>query len=205
LDKNKQNEIEDTINKMWKTFEERGPKYANEQSVPANEAKADRRAIARRIGRLYLAFARIIMEKFGEREGKKIIMEAIRDYSYHCAEVRKKGQVDLPARGIHEKMVLDDVEGQNRLRMWGCGIAEEFMYQGEEKLGALYCLVDPCSVMFTKPNIKLIHEKMVLFGDESCEFNITPASDKEMNDVTTKGNDYIYIDTIIAKNTTGLE
>ena len=52
---------------------------------------------------LETAFARVLIDRLGEAEAKKTILEVIRDYSLHSAEARKKGMVDLPRRGIHKK------------------------------------------------------------------------------------------------------
>jgi hypothetical protein len=144
-----------------------------------------------------------LIDRLGEEGAKSAILEAIQDYSYQCAEARKAGLMDLPQRGIHEKTEMTEVDGERRLRSWGCGIAQEFRRQGEEKLGSLYCYVDPCSFMLTVPNIKLYHTKMDPFGDEFCEFDLAIVSDEEMADVIEKGRDYRYIDPIIKKNTEG--
>jgi len=85
----------------------------------------------------------------------------------------------------------------------GCGIAQEFRRQDEEKLGSLYCYVDPCSFMFTIPNIKLFHTQMEPLGDDCCEFDLGIASDEEMAAVTEKGRDYSDVDPIIKERTKG--
>jgi hypothetical protein len=201
MDEERRKQLDAVVQGVWKIMETFGTQQ--EEVVPATEAAEDRRALARRIGRLYLAFARVLIDRLGEEEATTAILEAIRDYSFHCAEARKKGLVDLPKRGIHEKNVYEESAGQKSLKAYGCGIAQEFRLQGEEKLGALYCYIDPCSFMFTMPNIKLYHKKMEPLGDDCCEFDIAVVSDEEMADVTQAGADYRYIDPIIQERTKG--
>ena len=201
MDEERKKQLEVVLEGIWKVMESFGGQ--EEEAVPADEAKEDRRALGRRIGRLYLAFARVLIDRLGEEEAKMAILEAIRDYSYRCAEARKMGLVDLPQRGIHEKNVFEEIGGKKTLKSYGCGIAQEFQIQDEERLGALYCYVDPCSFMFTMPNIKLFHKKMEPLGDDCCEFDLAVVSDEEMKDITEKGRDYRYVDPVIKEGTEG--
>jgi hypothetical protein len=194
-------ELETLVAGIWQQLESYGAE--TEETVPADEAKEDRLALGRRIARLYLSFSRVLINRLGEEEAKKAILEAIRDYACHCAEARKKGMVDLPRRGIHENMEVVKVNGKNRMRTIGCSVASEFSDQGEKKLGALYCYIDPCSFMMTFPNIKLYHKKMEPLGDECCEFDLTVVSDEEMETVMEQGRDYMSVDPIIKKGTEG--
>ena len=175
-----------------------------EDFIPAEEAKDDRLALARRIGRLYLSFSRVLIDRLGREEATKAILEAIRDYAEHCAEARKKGMVDLPARGIHERTEVVSIDGEKRLRCYGCGIQQEFADQQEELLGALYCYIDPCSFMLTLPPVKLIHTRMEPLGDFCCEFDLAVADAEEMALVTEKGRDFRKIDPLIHEKTQNL-
>jgi hypothetical protein len=175
-----------------------------ETHIPAEDAKADRIALARRIGRLYLSFSRVLIERLGREQGLQAILEAIRDYSRHCAEVRKKGNVDLPARGIHDRQEVVLVDGKKRLRCYGCGISQEFSDQKQEKLGALYCYIDPCSFLMAMPPIKLIHTRMEPLGDFCCEFDLAVAGPEEIALVEEKNRDYRAIDALIGEKTMDL-
>ena len=201
MDENRQKELEVILAGVWQQMETFGAR--TEESIPAEEAAEDRRALGRRLGRLYLAFARVLIDRLGEDEAKKAILEVIRDYSYHCAEARKKGMVDLPQRGIHEKTEVVEVDGRKRLRAYGCGISQEFADQGQGKLGSLYCYIDPCSFMMTLPNIKMYHTKIEPLGDDYCEFDLAIVSDEEMATVLEKDRDYQGVDPIIRDGTTG--
>ena len=201
MDQNRKKELEAFVAGMWQQME--SSREGVEDFLPAAEAMEDRRALGRRIGRLYLAFSRVLINRLGEEEAKKGILEAIRDYAYYCAEARKRGGVDLPQRGIHKKSEVVEVDGQKRLRCYGCGIAEEFAHQDEEKLGALYCYIDPCSFMLTLPNIKLYHKQMEPLGADYCEFDLAIVSDEEMGTVLLEGMDYRGIDPIIKEGTEG--
>jgi hypothetical protein len=201
MDGDRKKELETLVAGIWQQLESYGDEA--EETVPANEAKEDRLALGRRIARLYLSFSRVLIHRLGEEEAKKAILEAIRDYSYHCAEARKKGMVDLPRRGIHENMEVVKVNGEHRMRTSGCSVASEFSDQGEEKLGALYCYIDPCSFMMTFPNVKLYHKKMEPLGDECCEFDLAVVSNEEMESVMEQGRDYMNVDPIIKRGTEG--
>jgi hypothetical protein len=201
MDEERKKQLDATVQSIWKVMENFGTQ--EEEQIPAGEAAEERRALARRIGRLYLSFARVLLDRLGEEEATKAILEAIRDYSFQCAEARRAGIMDLPQRGIHEKNEMVEDKGEKRLRSRGCGIAQEFRRQGEEKLGALYCYIDPCSFMLTMPNVKLYHKKMEPLGDDCCEFDIAIVSDEEMADVTQPGRDYRHIDPIINEGTKG--
>jgi hypothetical protein len=201
MDKNRIMELESIVGKIWKQFESFGTQ--KEEFIPAEEAAEDRKALGRRIGRLYLSFARVLISRLGEKEAKKAILDAIRDYAYYCAEARKRGLVDLPQRGIHEKAEVVEEKGRKLLRTYGCSIAQEFADQGEEKLGALYCYIDPCSFMLTTPNVKLYHKQIKPLGSEFCEMDVAIVSNEEMNTVLEKGRDYRDVDPIIKHGTEG--
>jgi hypothetical protein len=194
-------ELETVLADLWKQMEQFG--VETERTIPVEEATEDRRALGRRIGRLYLAFARVLIDRLGEAEARKAILEVIRDYSLHCAEARKKGMVDLPRRGIHRKNEVVEVDGKRRLRSYGCAIAQEFAMQDEKKLGALYCYIDPCSSMLTTPNINFYHTKMEPLGSEYCEFDLAIVSDEDMKKVLEPGNDYRDVDPVIKDGTEG--
>ncbi|MCP4683394.1 MAG: hypothetical protein GY864_13770, partial [Desulfobacterales bacterium] len=119
MDTEKKKQLKEMMDVIWQQMDSFGAEA--EESVPSEEAAEDRRALGRRIGRLYLSFARVLIDRLGENEAKKAILEAIRDYSFNCAEARKKGMVDLPKRGIHKKSQVLEENGKKRLRMMGCG------------------------------------------------------------------------------------
>ncbi|MBN1881205.1 MAG: L-2-amino-thiazoline-4-carboxylic acid hydrolase [Deltaproteobacteria bacterium] len=201
MDDERKQQLQATVEGLWGVMKDFGK--TGEEAIPAEEAAEERRALARRIGRLYLAFARVLIKHLGEDEARSAIMEAMRDYSMQCAEARKAGMMDLPQRGIHKTSEIVGEGGARRLVSTGCGIAQEFRRQDEEKLGALYCYVDPCSFMFTIPNIKLYHTKMEPLGDDCCEFDLGIASDDEMAAVTEPGRDYGFVDPIIEERAQG--
>jgi len=201
MDEERKQQLQATVEGLWGVMKDFGKTV--EEAIPAEEAAEERRALARRIGRLYLSFARVLVDRLGEDEARGAIMEAMRDYSFQCAEARKAGMMDLPQRGIHKTSEVVGEGEARRLQSTGCGIAEEFRRQDEEKLGSLYCYVDPCSFMFTIPNIKLYHTRMEPLGDECCEFDLGIASDEEMESVTEKGRDYAFVDPIIEERAAG--
>ena len=65
---------------------------------------------------------------------------------------------------------------------------------GEEKLGRLYCYVDPAKYMAFNPGFKMIHLKALPDGDGCCEFVVKPTSAKEREDFLDDDKDWTYID-----------
>jgi hypothetical protein len=85
---------------------------------------------------------------------------------------------DLPRFGMHERVEEVEVDGETRIRAYGCVLAEVWKRYGKDKLGRLYCYVDLAKYMAYNPEYKLAHAKAVPDGDSYCEFCIrstTPA------------------------------
>jgi hypothetical protein len=194
MDEARRRELEDHLARLKEEFLSFGQ---SEPTLTAEEAAEDRRALGRRIGRLYLAFAGVLIERLGEERGREAILEAMRDYGRECAEAGRQGLVDLPKRALHRRTEAAEVEGSRRVRTYGCGIAEEFKRQGREELGSLYCYIDALKFMMAVPNIKLYHTRMEPLGDDCCEFEMAIASDQEMRDVLEPGRDYTRVDPLI--------
>ncbi|MBS3793113.1 hypothetical protein KGY77_10795, partial [Candidatus Bipolaricaulota bacterium] len=61
------------------------------KEVPLDEAKEEVELASRRIGLLHLAYAETLIDELGEKEGKKMILESIKNYGLKIgAEVRKQ-------------------------------------------------------------------------------------------------------------------
>ena len=168
-----------------------------EDMVPLEEAKKQVEIAGRRIALLHLAYARMLVEEFGEERGRKLILKAIKDYGIRVEEKAKRGVQDLPKYGLHdEQSGWVEVEGEKRARAYSCVLAKEWKEWGENSLGRLYCYIDPARTMAGDPMKKLVHLKAVPDGDDYCELVFRPTTEKERRDFADKDADWEYIDKI---------
>lgn len=140
-----------------------------------------------------LAYAKTLVEEFGEERGRKLILKAIKDYSSRCGEKAKSGGQDLPKYGLHERIGWVDVDGEKRVRAHGCVLSKEWR---EDSLGRLHCYVDPAKTMAVDPTKKLVHTKAVPEGDDYCELVFRPTTEKERRDFADKNADWEYMNKI---------
>ncbi len=164
--------------------------------VSLEEAEKQVEIVARRIALLHLAYARTLVEEFGEEGGRRLILKAIKDYGKRIGEKIKKGEPDLPKYGVHEKVEWVDLDGEKRARVYGCALSKEWDDWGENSLGRLYCHVDPAKSMSVDSMEKVGHVKAVPDGDEYCELAFRPTTEKERKDFADKEADWEYIDRI---------
>ena len=130
-----------------------------EESISIEEVKREVEMTARRIGLLHLSFARTLVKELGEGKGRPLILKAIKDYGKKIGGKARKSIIDqrldplpenygvgrsrdLPKFGMHERTEMVEVEGEQRIRTYGCVMAKVWKEYGEEKLGRLYCYVD---------------------------------------------------------------
>lgn len=180
-----------------------------EGKISIEEAERQGEMAAGRIALLHLSFAKTLVKELGEEKGRQLIMKAIKDYGKRIGERKRKGLIDkgldptpenaskvrdLPKFGMHERAEVLEVEGEKRMRSYGCVMAKIWKEYGEEKLGRLYCYVDPAKYMAFNPEFKLIHLKALPDGDDYCEFVVKPTSEKEREDFLDDDKDWTYID-----------
>lgn len=165
-----------------------------EEMVTLKEAKEQVEILGRRLALLHLAYARTLVEEFGERKGKKLVLKAIKDYGIRIGQITKKGGQDLPKYGLHEGLEWIEVKGEKRIRAQGCVLAKEWKAWGEDALGRLYCWVDPAKTMSVDPSKKLVHIKALPDGDDCCELTFRPTTEKERRDFADKDANWEYID-----------
>jgi len=179
----------------------------NKEMVTLEEAKEQVRKVCVRLGLLHLSFAKTLVNELGERKGKELVLKAIKDYSTRIGEqvkanVTARGldndpenyEGDLPSYGMHQGTESVEVDGEERTRAYGCVMAKVWNELGEDKLGRLYCYVDPAKYMAFNPNFKLIHLKALPDGDEYCELAVRPTTEQERKDFADKDKDWSYID-----------
>ncbi len=181
------------------------------ETIPFKEAKRAVELTARRLGLLHLSFARTLVNELGEKKGKELIMKAIKDYGERIGKEVRESVIDqgldlipenygtgksrdLPEFGMHENRERVEVDGERRMRVYGCAMAKVWTEYGEDKLGRLYCYVDPAKYMAFNPDFKLIHIKALPDGDEYCEFTIRPTTEQDRKDFAAKNTDWSRID-----------
>ena len=181
------------------------------ETIPFKEAKRAVELTARRLGLLHLSFARTLVDELGERKGKELIMKAIKDYGERIGKKVKESVInqgldptpenygaeksrDLPEFGMHENREIVEVDGEKRMRAYGCAMAKVWHECGEDELGRLYCYVDPAKYMAFNPDFKLVHIKALPDGDEYCELTVRPTTEQDRKDFAAKDTDWSRID-----------
>lgn len=183
----------------------------NKKQIAHDEAAREIEIACKRIALLHLSYAKTLIEELGEKKGVELIAKAIKDYGFKIGEktredVLTKGleptpenfnlgeSLRIPKFGIQRKVEKIEVDGEMRSRTFGCILAKLWKEYGEEKIGRLYCYVDPAKYMAYNPNFKLIHVKSEPEGDECCEFAVRPTTEMERKDFLDKNRNCLYID-----------
>ncbi len=183
-----------------------------EPTIPLSEAAAEVELVSRRLGLLHLAFAKTLVQEFGEQRGKELILQAIRQYGIMVgekakADVQEQGLEPVPANfaagsarslpkiGMHEKGERLTVDGQARSRAYGCAMAKVWREYGEEELGSLYCFVDPAKYLAYNPDFKYVHTRsMPVSGGDYCEFTTLPTTPAEREAFFANHPDWVKMD-----------
>lgn len=178
-----------------------------EKTVALEEAKEQVRRVCIRLGLLHLSYAKALVEELGDKEGKRLILKAIKDYGVRIGEqvrasATARGLVpdpanyteDLPAYGMYDDTKLVEVNGEKRLRVYGCVMGKLWNELGKGDIGCLYCYVDPAKYMAFNPSFKLIHTKAVTRGDEYCELVVRPTTKRDRQEFAAKDTDWSQID-----------
>ena len=178
-----------------------------QQYLSRDEAAQQAAILFERIGLLHAAYARAIVDELGNEAGRRLILKAIKEYGIHVgAQVREKAKArgldnspqhyagDLPAYGTHDRLEKVEVEGEERLRAYGCGLWRTWQKLGEEELGRLYCNVDVAKYMGFNPCFKQVHTKAPFRGDDHCELVVRPTTEQERKDFARDDADWSYLD-----------
>lgn len=182
-----------------------------EEMISMERARRAVEITCERVAFLHLAYARTIVNELGEKEGKKLILKAIKDYGKRIGEKVRKGVIeqglepvpanygagkarDLPEFGMHTGRERPVVDGEQRMRAFGCVMGKVWLEAGEGELGCLYCYVDPAKYMAYNPKYKLVHIKATPSGDECCEMAVRLTTAKERADFENPDTDWAYID-----------
>ena len=181
----------------------------NPESIPLEEARRQVALVCRRLGLLHLAFARVLVDRLGAEEGRRTLARAIEEYGRLIGEGKKKWAAergmdleaesffelsDLPSFGMHDRTEIVEVEGERRIRAYGCVMGQVWNEYGEGELGHFYCLVDPASSMTFNPARKLVHLKRLPDGDRYCELVMRPTTEEDRADFQAEDTDWEAIE-----------
>lgn len=182
-------------------------KEEKKQTVDMEEAKEQVRKVCRRLALLHLSYAKTIINELGDRKGKQLVLKAIKDYGARIGKEVKDAvfaqginnspehyKEDLPLYGMHDGMEKVDVNGEERIRAYGCVMGKLWKELGEDEIGRFYCYVDPAKYMAFNSNFKLIHTKAMPNSDEYCEFIVKSTTEQERKDFFEEDEDWSYID-----------
>ncbi len=142
----------------------------------AKDAEEQVRAMARLFGLMFYHFANLLVERFGEAEGRRLVMEAVKRFGLERGERMKKKAVET---GL--KPVLVNLSNVNDLPRvgWGgsgreayCPFAEVWIEKRAEELCKPYCAVDIWKMEGYNPRIKVKRLRWVLDGDRDCNYQM---------------------------------
>lgn len=132
------------------------------------------RKVGNQVGLLFYHFTKILVDELGEVEGKRLVLEVVRNYGTERGQaIREKVEnagleltienfakfSDLPASGWE----YTD-EGTTY-----CSYAEAWIDRGVEDLGRLYCEVDFALIKAFNPKIRAKRVGSILDGDPGCK------------------------------------
>jgi len=136
--------------------------------------------VLRRTALLYHHFAKTLVDELGEERGMALMGKAVEAYGSQIGrEARRKADTrslaptpenlesDLPMFAWEMEEV--SVDGEDRVRIHRCPLAEEWLQLGDKKRARLYCFVDQAKMRAFNPDYEYVHTKNVLDGDPYCE------------------------------------
>ncbi len=180
-----------------------------EELIPRAEAVEAVARTCRRLGMLHTAFAATLVKELGQEKGEELTSQAIKEYARMIGEKKKEVAIsrgwelteenfrklsDLPAFGMHDRHEETVVDGERRRRPYGCAMAKVWQEYGQERLGRIYCYVDPASTMFFNPEFKMVHTKAMPDGDPFCELTFRPTTEEDKKELRKKKTDFKAIE-----------
>jgi hypothetical protein len=156
-----------------------------EEMIPLKEAENEVKVVTQRLALLHLAYAKILVDEFGWKRGKRLILAAIKEYGLRVADRTKRGLQSLPKYGFWELR-----EGQPPL----CELGKIVLESGEQDIGSLYCFIDAAKTMAANPEEKVIHTKCLTVGDAYCDFATIPTSIDDRKQFFAEQKDWSFVD-----------
>ncbi len=175
--------------------------------VSVETAREQVERVCRRIAMLHIAYARTLVEEFGEAKGKRTAMKAIKAYGKMIGEsalqkANEKGLAntpenyaeDLPTFGLYEELERLETGHGSTIRLKGCVMGKTWKDMGEEKLGRIYCYVDPAKSMAFNPDLALVHSTCMPDGDPHCDLCYRKTTDEEKKQFLEENTDLEKVD-----------
>ncbi|MBS3794468.1 MAG: L-2-amino-thiazoline-4-carboxylic acid hydrolase [Candidatus Thorarchaeota archaeon] len=162
-----------------------------ERNIPIEEAIEATRGALSRVALLHIAFSKVLVEEFGEEEGRDLVAKAINEYGERIAHRLQKGLPDLTPLGLYDETGETD-EGRPFAR--GCTLAKVFEEEDAIDVGYLYCYVDAAKMMAMDPDAKMIYTSCEACGDESCTMDIVPTTEKEQESFASRIGSWRSVD-----------
>ena len=160
-----------------------------EDMIARDEALRQIRLGLRRAALLYHFFAQTLTDELGESRGRDLIRKTIDAYGEHIGRearrrVDERGlsptpenfESDLPDLAWETEQVI--VDGEERVRVQHCPLAEHWLALGDPGKGRLYCFVDQAKMRGFNPDFEYVHTRNVLDGAPYCELVVRPAKKK---------------------------
>ena len=156
----------------------------NEEMVPLVEAENEVKVVTHRLALLHLSYGRTLVDEFGWEKGKQLILNSIKEYGKRVAARTQEGYQSLPKYGFWERQEKGPPI---------CELGKIVKEYDEMDIGCLYCYVDPAKTMFANPEEKLIHTKAYTTGDDYCEFDTVPTTEKDKEDLFGENRDWSHV------------
>lgn len=165
-----------------------------EEHISLREAKLYIKNVSERIALLHLAYAKTLVNTLGEKDGLELIAKSIKEYGKLVGERVKRSVLgkglepipenwsqgeDVPPFGMHDKIEFSQEGEVLKIKAYGCALAKIWREYNMDKLGRIYCYVDPIKYMSYNPSYKLIHLKTIPDGYDYCEFMITQTNERD--------------------------
>ena len=181
----------------------------DEEMIPRSEAIRAVELTCRRLGLLHLAFAMTLVRELGQERGEELTTKAIKDYARMIGEKKKEQALeqgwdltvenfrklsDLPSLGMHSGRDEVVVDGEKRARVHGCVMSQVWREYDQDKLGRIYCYVDPASAMTFSPDCKYVHTQAIPDGDACCELVFRGTTEEDRAEFQKENVDFRKIE-----------
>ncbi|UCC40724.1 MAG: nitroreductase family protein [Candidatus Aminicenantes bacterium] len=151
-----------------------------EETISKEESLHHIKLALRRAALIYHYFAKTLVDEFGEKRGTELIRKAVDAYGAHIGQESKQKAKERGLELTPDNFVSDlpdmawktetvKVDGEARVRIHLCPLAEEWLDWSEPKMARHYCFVDQAKIQAFNPDYEYVHTKNVLDGDPYCE------------------------------------
>jgi nitroreductase len=165
-----------------------------DETITKKEAHENVQRALRRGALIYHYFCETLAKEFGQERGRELIRKAVGAYGERIGQdARKKAQEkglalspenfesDLPDDAWKTEVVV--VDGEERVRVYYCPLASEWLTWGDPEMARLYCYVDQAKMEGFNPEYEYIHVKNLLDGDPFCELVVRKKTDTHKTEV----------------------